>query len=199
MEARSLHRTQSRNYIKNSLWELSRHVTADNIKVKDLASYSGVSRTVFYRNFGCLSDVWHSIGHDVLNDIASSQELFYTDSGQGLRENVLQNVAACIYHSKDKIQNITSEYGDPIFIPKFEKQTQIWIQQCISKSQHWEENLQQKQMASFLSQAVVHAALDGLKENNFEKLSQSFLSLDQIFYALHVKDNIVSFYDKEHS
>ena len=51
MEARSLHRTQSRNYIKNSLWELSRHVTADNIKVKDLASYSGVSRTVFYRNF----------------------------------------------------------------------------------------------------------------------------------------------------
>ena len=139
MEARSLHRTQSRNYIKNSLWELSRHVTADNIKVKDLASYSGVSRTVFYRNFGCLSDVWHSIGHDVLNDIASSQELFYTDSGQGLRENVLQNVAACIYHSKDKIQNITSEYGDPIFIPKFEKQTQIWIQQCISKSQHWEE------------------------------------------------------------
>ena len=42
-------------------------------------------------------------GHDVLNDIASSQELFYTDSGQGLRENVLQNVAACIYHSKDKI------------------------------------------------------------------------------------------------
>ena len=85
------------------------------------------------------------------------------------------------------------------FIPKFEKQTQIWIQQCISKSQHWEENLQQKQMASFLSQAVVHAALDGIKENNFEKLSQSFLSLDQIFYALHVKDNIVSFYDKEHS
>ena len=113
MEARSLHRTQSRNYIKNSLWELSRHVTADNIKVKDLASYSGVSRTVFYRNFGCLSDVWHSIGHDVLNDIASSQELFYTDSGQGLRENVLQNVAACIYHSKDKIQNITSNMGTP--------------------------------------------------------------------------------------
>ena len=104
MEARSLHRTQSRNYIKNSLWELSRHVTADNIKVKDLASYSGVSRTVFYRNFGCLSDVWHSIGHDVLNDIASSQELFYTDSGQGLRENVLQNVAACIYHSKDNLR-----------------------------------------------------------------------------------------------
>ena len=52
-------------------------------------------------------------------------------------------------------------------------------------------------MASFLSQAVVHAALDGIKENNFEKLSQSFI-LDQIFYALHVKDNIV-FYDKEHS
>ncbi len=60
-------------------------------------------------------------------------------------ENVLQNVAACIYHSKDKIQKILPpEYGDPIFIPKFEKQTQIWIQQCISKSQHWEENLQQK-------------------------------------------------------
>ena len=69
MEAKSLHRTQSRNYIKNSLWELSKHVAANNIKVKDLASYSGISRTVFYRHFRCLSDVWHSIGHDVLNDI----------------------------------------------------------------------------------------------------------------------------------
>ena len=55
-----------------------------------------------------------------------------------------------------------------------------------------------KTMASFLSQAVVHAALDGIKENNFESFP-IFLSLDQIFYALHVKDNIVSFYDKEHS
>ena len=110
MEARSLHRTQSRNYIKNSLWELSRHVTADNIKVKDLASYSGVSRTVFYRNFGCLSDVWHSIGHDVLNDIASSQELFYTDSGQGLRENVLQNVATT---QKIKFKILPPNMGTP--------------------------------------------------------------------------------------
>ena len=199
MEAKSLHRTQSRNYIKNSLWELSKHVAANNIKVKDLASYSGISRTVFYRHFRCLSDVWHSIGHDVLNDIATSQELFYTNTGQGLRENVLQNVATCIYHSKDKIQNITSDYGDPIFISKFEKQTQIWIQQCIRNSQHWEENLQQRQIASFLSQAVVHSALNGIKENNWEKISQSFLSLDQIFYALHIKDDIISFYNKERS
>mgnify|MGYP003360721426 CR=1 FL=1 len=127
MEARSLHHTQSRNYIKNSLWELSKHVTADNIKVKDLASYSGISRTVFYRNFGCLSDVWHSIGHDVLNDIASSQELFYTDKRQGLRENVLQNVAACIYHSKDKIQNITCHSCDQRLF-RISKRTQISCQ-----------------------------------------------------------------------
>ena len=146
-----MHRTETRKFIKRSLWEFSEHVAAEKIHVKDLVSFAGMSRTVFYRNFGSLSDVWHSIGHDVLNEIALTQREFTSSSGQGLRENLLQNVADCIYHEKDKIQIIAGEWGDPIFIPKFEKQTRSWILRCLGASGNWEADPQQEQMAFFLT------------------------------------------------